>query len=747
MILQIAVEIKNRFLRAKESLKHLVFSVLLAILSIGLFLSFISYNPIDLIETKGQLNFLGAGGAGVANFFLQYFGFAAYFLLILLLRWSFIILKQEPITHYKLKLLSGFACVLLLCFLLSGLKPYEFKFYNPLGGYVGFLFSSFLVETKAFIPVYICSFILFIALAVFCLELYKIQFFINIFSKLKFKRAQKMAAKPEDKPKPAPRLSKVTTNTGEELVSFKPPVLAKPQTLASKVSASMKYVPPSISLLSLNSAENQKKNQKNLALTKSTEKDLTKALADFGIEATIKGVRVGPVISMYEIEPKAGIRAARIIGLADDIARALKAKSARISIIPGNSSLAIEIPNAERETVFLRELLDSPEYNEAGFNIPIALGKSIAGDNIIVDLTTMPHLLVAGTTGSGKSVGVNAMLLSILYKLSPTECQFIMIDPKMLELSVYNDIPHLLTPVITEPERAVMALKWLTLEMERRYRRMSAFSVRNIFGYNEAILKLKASDGSNAEENTGNLSQDEIRNAKKMPFIVVIIDEMADLMITAGKVIEGHIQRLAQMARAAGIHVIMATQRPSVDVITGVIKANFPTRISYQVSSKIDSRTILGTQGAEGLLGKGDMLYMQAGSKTYRIHAPFASDNEVNNIVSALKKTYAGVYDNLKVDIFEEVAEEGLEGERPVTGSAQSAVQTSFREGIKSDEELYLEAVEVVILENKPSISYVQRRLKVGYNKAANLIERMEKEGIVSQVDNTGKRMLLKKNI
>jgi S-DNA-T family DNA segregation ATPase FtsK/SpoIIIE len=694
-------KLRTIFFYIKDNLSSVLLGLMLFVFAFLLIIASATYNPIDLIETKAKINLLGYLGANISDIFLQYFGFTTYFIAFVMFRVSFFTFQKHEIKYYKAKLFAFCVSILCLCFLLGSIKKYEFAFFNPLGGYIGFLLSNLVFEKSFFWSVFIATFICFLACSYFVLELNLI--------KIKFK------TKSVKVPSPA-------TQKDKEDIELNPETIKKPA--VRMVAEKIGYTPPSIALLDLNTSENAKKNQKNLSLTKQIEKSLHTALADFGIEAVVKGTKVGPVITMYEIEPKAGIRAARVVGLSEDIARSLKAKSARISIIPSSSSLAVEIPNKERETVFLRALLDSEEYKEANFNIPIALGQSIAGDNVIVDLTTMPHLLVAGTTGSGKSVGVNAMILSILYKLSPLDCQFIMIDPKMLELSVYNDIPHLLTPVITESEKAVMALKWLTIEMERRYRRMSDLSVRNIFGYNDAISKLK---NANREQTT-----------QKMPFIVVVIDEMADLMITAGKVIEGYIQRLAQMARAAGIHVIMATQRPSVDVITGVIKANFPTRISYQVSSKIDSRTILGTGGAEGLLGKGDMLYMQAGSKTYRIHAPFVSDNEVNNAVDYLKKSFGGMYSNLQVDIFSEILSEDGEYSEKGTKSEDTG-------DFKSEDSLYKEAVEIVISENKPSISYIQRRLKIGYNKSANLIERMEKEGLVSKLEpSTGKRMVIK---
>jgi S-DNA-T family DNA segregation ATPase FtsK/SpoIIIE len=497
----------------RENYKLLFATIFFFIFSFVLFLSLVSYNPIDLIEKGGKLNIFGAFGAKMAYHFVQYFGFASYFIVFIFLRFAFIFALNGFPARYKIRTFSLILSLILLCFLLGSVKKYEFTFYHLIGGYLGFLLSEVLQRYSYFSLILVVSFAVFLALTTFALNLHEIKLVRFFLSKIRFKIALPSTFK---------RKQKIAQK--QEFVSQKKPSRMEAQApvlMAQKVHSIIKYIPPSISLLALNSGENQKKNAKNLTLTKNIEKELSKVLLDFGIEAIIKGSRVGPVITMYEVEPKAGIRASRVVGLAEDISRSLKAKSARISLIPSSSSLAVEIPNIERETVFLREILDGIEYKETDFHIPIALGKSIAGDNIVVDLTTMPHLLVAGTTGSGKSVGVNAMILSILYKLSPNECQFVMIDPKMLELSVYNDIPHLITPVITESEKAVMALKWLTIEMEKRYRKMSDLSVRNIFNYNEEIAKLDAGGGNE-------------KQLKKMPFIFVVIDEMADLMITAG---------------------------------------------------------------------------------------------------------------------------------------------------------------------------------------------------------------------
>ncbi len=459
-------------------------------------------------------------------------------------------------------------------------------------------------------------------------------------------------------------------------------------------------------------------------------------LDDFGVRGEIINVRPGPVVTLYELEPAPGIKSSRVIGLADDIARSMSAISARVAVIPGKNAIGIELPNVHRETVYLRELLASTDFDGSKAKLALALGKTINGEPVIADLAKMPHLLVAGTTGSGKSVSINTMILSLLYRLKPEQCRLIMIDPKMLELSVYDGIPHLLTPVVTDPKKAIVALKWAVREMEDRYKKMSKLGVRNVEGFNQRIaLAAKKKEVLTRTVQTGfdrdsgePIFETEALELEPMPFIVVLIDEMADLMMVAGKDIEGAVQRLAQMARAAGIHVIMATQRPSVDVITGTIKANFPTRISFQVTSKIDSRTILGEQGAEQLLGQGDMLYMAGGGRIQRVHGPFVSDQEVEDIVSHLKSQ--GVPDYLD-SITDEADEDGQGGLDGMGG------------GLEDSNDLYDQAVAVVLRDRKASTSYIQRRLSIGYNRAASLIERMEKEGVVGQANHAGKREIL----
>ncbi|MDN2565726.1 DNA translocase FtsK [Aquibium sp. A9E412] len=459
-------------------------------------------------------------------------------------------------------------------------------------------------------------------------------------------------------------------------------------------------------------------------------------LQDFGVKGEIIHVRPGPVVTLYELEPAPGIKSSRVIGLADDIARSMSAIAARVAVVPGRNAIGIELPNSGRETVFLRELLASRDFEVSKAKLALALGKTIGGEAVIADLAKMPHLLVAGTTGSGKSVAINTMILSILYRMTPDQCRLIMIDPKMLELSVYDGIPHLLTPVVTDPKKAVVALKWTVREMEERYRKMSKLGVRNIDGFNQRVgaanrkgERLTRTVQTGFDRETGEaIYESEELDLEPMPYIVVIIDEMADLMMVAGKDIEGAVQRLAQMARAAGIHVIMATQRPSVDVITGTIKANFPTRISFQVTSKIDSRTILGEQGAEQLLGMGDMLYMAGGGRIQRVHGPFVSDSEVEQVVAHLK--VQGTPEYLDAITEDEDGDEAAGG-----GSGGGNLEES--------DDPYDKAVAVVLRDGKASTSYIQRRLGIGYNRAASIIERMEQEGVVGPANHAGKREIL----
>jgi DNA segregation ATPase FtsK/SpoIIIE, S-DNA-T family len=496
-----------------------------------------------------------------------------------------------------------------------------------------------------------------------------------------------------------------------------------------------KYDLPSVSMLAAPKASDRQ--PLNKSELEANSRALEGVLQDFGVRGEIVKANPGPVVTLYELEPAPGIKSSRVIGLADDIARSMSALSARVAVVPGRNAIGIELPNANREKVYLRELLIAKEATESVAKLPLCLGKNIAGDSIIVDLARMPHLLIAGTTGSGKSVAINTMILSLVYRLRPDQCRLIMVDPKMLELSVYDGIPHLLTPVVTDPKKAVVALKWAVREMEERYKRMAKLGVRNIDGYNARLVEARAKGEeltrtvhTGFDKETGKaIYEEEKLDLDPLPYIVIIVDEMADLMMVAGKDIEGAVQRLAQMARAAGLHVILATQRPSVDVITGTIKANFPTRISFQVTSKIDSRTILGEMGAEQLLGQGDMLYMAGGGRISRVHGPFCSDEEVEKVVKHLKAQGAPEY--LEAVTADEPSEE------------DGAVFDATGMGGDGGGDLFAQAVAIVKRDRKASTSYIQRRLQIGYNKAASLMERMELEGIVGQANHAGKREIL----
>jgi DNA segregation ATPase FtsK/SpoIIIE, S-DNA-T family len=517
-----------------------------------------------------------------------------------------------------------------------------------------------------------------------------------------------------------------------------PPVARAPRKKtaprASQRKSSDKFELPSVHVLTAPRASDRQPLSKTELDTNS--RALEGVLGDFGVRGEIVKANPGPVVTLYELEPAPGIKSSRVIGLADDIARSMSALSARVAVVPGRNAIGIELPNPHREKVYLRELLTAKETNDA-IKLPLCLGKNIGGESIIIDLARTPHMLIAGTTGSGKSVAINTMILSLVYRLRPDQCRLIMVDPKMLELSVYDGIPHLLTPVVTDPKKAVVALKWAVREMEERYKKMSKLGVRNIDGYNARLAEARTKGEeptrtvhTGFDKETGKaIYEEEKLDLEPLPFIVIIVDEMADLMMVAGKDIEGAVQRLAQMARAAGLHVILATQRPSVDVITGTIKANFPTRISFQVTSKIDSRTILGEMGAEQLLGQGDMLYMAGGGRISRVHGPFVSDEEVEKVVRHLKTQGRPEY--LEAVTAEEPTDE------------DGAVFDSTGMGGEGGGDLFSQAVAIVKRDRKASTSYIQRRLQIGYNKAASLMERMELEGIVGQANHAGKREIL----
>jgi S-DNA-T family DNA segregation ATPase FtsK/SpoIIIE len=537
---------------------------------------------------------------------------------------------------------------------------------------------------------------------------------------------------PEPEPKKvvqhAPR--KVTAPSKQARAEAQPSLNLEPAT-------DDRYEVPPLNLLS-NPTNIQRMQLSDEALEENARM-LENVLDDYGVKGEIVSVRPGPVVTMYELEPAPGLKASRVIGLADDIARSMSALSARVSTVPGRSVIGIELPNDSREKVLLREILSARGFGDTNMRLPLALGKDIGGDPVVANLAKMPHLLIAGTTGSGKSVAINTMILSLLYRLTPEDCRLIMIDPKMLELSVYDGIPHLLSPVVTDPKKAVVALKWVVGEMEERYRKMSRMGVRNIEGYNgrveDALSRgelFSRTVQTGFDDETGDpIFETEESTPVKLPYIVVIVDEMADLMMVAGKEIEACIQRLAQMARASGIHLIMATQRPSVDVITGTIKANFPTRISFQVTSKVDSRTILGEQGAEQLLGMGDMLYMAGGAKITRVHGPFVSDEEVEEVVNHLKAYGPPEYVGGVVEGPDEATESSIDMVLGLGGNTDG------------EDALYDQAVQIVLQDRKCSTSYIQRKLAIGYNKAARLVEQMEDNGLVTAANHVGKRDIL----
>ena len=555
---------------------------------------------------------------------------------------------------------------------------------------------------------------------------------------------QPVAADDDDENVEQPRVPvKASSKPAKPAAAKKEPLIKRPAASARQsrlaLRAESDQALPPLDLLQWPDSAKQGTHQISEEALEKNAKLLESVLADFGVNGAITKVSPGPVVTLYELEPAPGTRASRVISLADDIARNMSAASVRVAVVPGRNVIGIELPNARRETVYLRELLASETYNDTKAALPLVLGKDIAGQPIIADMARMPHLLIAGTTGSGKSVGINTMILSLLYRLPPQKCRFIMIDPKMLELSIYDGIPHLLAPVVTEPKKAIMSLRWTVREMEERYRAMSKLGVRNIDGYNMR-LREAAKNGESLmrtvqtgfERETGKpIYEEQPLDLTELPYIVVIVDEMADLMLVAGKEIEGAVQRLAQMARAAGIHILMATQRPSVDVITGTIKANFPTRISFQVTSKIDSRTILGEQGAEQLLGQGDMLYMAGGGRVTRVHGPFVRDDEVESIVKFLKAQGAP-------DYLDEVTEDT--GDAAGGFGGDSGGDEGGGRGEASGDSLYDKAVDVVLRERKVSTSFVQRQLQIGYNKAANLVERMERDGVISGANGMGKR-------
>ena len=682
--------------------------ILLVITSIFLLISILSYDQGDpsltyTPETNLIKNLGGFYGSAIADFILQSIGLVSFFIIINLFNWGFTLIKEKKIDNFITKVFFTFSYIIFGTTYLNISYNYSYWInFHGNGGFVGYIIKEFFYSfTNIIDNQYINLSFLILAIVFFILSLnLKIKEIIKILSLpyfiikkviVLFKRKKKSNANIDN------------TNLGIDIKDSSNNILKERQQILPFVTnketkiTGNKFKLPSINFLEKNPDLKNTKNNNNIELNKNSE-FLEKILLDFGVEGKIKRISCGPVVTLNEFEPASGIKVSKIVNLTDDIARYTSSISARLATIPGKNTIGIEIPNSKRENVFLNEIIADERFNKKEIKLPIALGKSISGVPVVSDLSAMPHLLIAGTTGSGKSVCINTIILSLLYKYSPEKCNLILIDPKMLELSTYEGIPHLLCPVITEAKKATAALGWAVKEMENRYKLMTSVGVKNIDGYN-------------------------VKYKKHMPYIVVIVDEMSDLMLLAGKEIENYIQRLSQMARAAGIHIIMATQRPSVDVITGTIKANFPTRISFQVSSKIDSRTILGEQGAEQLLGKGDMLFMSSANRIVRIHGPYVSEFEIEKVNSFLRSQGEPNY----ID--------------EITIIKDNEINISGNDNKK--DELYFKALDIIKLEKKASTSFLQRKLQIGYNRAARIMEMMEKEGIVGKANHVGKREIL----
>ena len=752
--------------------------------------SFFSYSPLDqsfnVVSSVKVQNYAGKYGAYFADLFLQYFGVSSYLIPFWLGYISSELFSDKKI-FIKIRCVFFVMFLLSFAFLLCYLIKYKYYFDYLLGGFVvnDLIFDKIKQNDIKFImfftSLFLATFSLMVSVGIISIKKYLIMIEIFIFKIIKFitfghlnylhsdinhvkiKHYKKNKMQNAESNFEDVLNNEIPTNDLQEQTQSENDIHQQKKrgyvSKQTKITQNIKkqYNPPKSDGF-LSSALNSQvvKTEKNIEYAKKIKDLLLLCLADFGVKGVIKSIQVGPVISLFEFEPEPGIRAARIIGLSDDIARYIKTSSCRIVLIASRGTLGIEIPNIERETVFFKEVIDSNVYKNTKHLLPITFGKNTEGDIVVTDLAKMPHLLIAGTTGSGKSVGVNAIILSLLYSLSPEQCRFIMIDPKMLELSVYDGIPHLLSPVITNPKNAVLALKWILDEMERRYINMAKVGVRNILNYNEKAVE---------------------NNFEKIPFIVVIVDEMADLMVVSGKAVEISIQRISQMARAAGIHLILATQRPSVDVITGVIKANMPTRVSFQVTSTIDSRTIINSQGAEKLLGMGDMIFLPAGSPMLRMHAPFVSDNEVAKVVEYIKQNNppgeminffessdsSNNYSSSVGDGSEEQnyrhnqndnynnPPKGSIGYINMDNSGNMFDNTEFNKllGLEANKQkdsedvvLYKQAIQIVIEEKRTSISYIQRKLRIGFNKAASLVEKMEEDGILSKPDEKGRRII-----
>tara|TARA_B100001173_G_scaffold270381_1_gene247768 strand:- start:286 stop:2373 length:2088 start_codon:yes stop_codon:yes gene_type:complete len=675
-----------------------IMGVSLIIISVLLFVALISYSPEDpnfIFNEKTTIkNLLGFKGSFISDLFFQSIGFISFLISFTIFFTGINLVKNKRFLVIIENIFYSTIYSVLGSFFLTTFYPVSFSLLiNGNGGFVGIFFQktfllnfiNFNKDISFFILIIIIT-LLFLVSINFSLSFFKYCFKILNFRKIKKDKLEKFEEEDFD--------SETIYENNEKLIQEDLPFNKK----NSENKTKYKFKSPSIDFLK---RPTKLERDKNLSEDKINQETLEKILLDFGVEGNVKKISRGPVVTLNEFEPAAGIKVSKIINLSEDIARNTSSESARIATIPGSNTIGIELPNLSRENVYLSEVISSTNFLKKEIKLPIALGKSISGIPVVGDLTSMPHLLIAGTTGSGKSVCINTIILSLLYKHTPEKCKFILVDPKMLELSTYEGIPHLLCPVITEAKRAASVLGWVVKEMESRYRLMTREGVRNIDGYNS-------------------------KHKLPMPYIVVIVDEMSDLMLVAGKEIEGYIQKLSQMARAAGIHIIMATQRPSVDVITGTIKANFPTRISFQVTSKIDSRTILGEQGAEQLLGKGDMLYMSSANKIVRIHAPFVSENEIEKINNFLRS-------QAEPDYVDEILSFADEKE------ASSNLQDN-----ENQDELYKTALEIVKSEGKASTSFLQRKLQIGYNRAARIIDMMEANGEVSKANHVGKREVLK---
>ncbi len=753
-----------------------LFGALLMLVGAGLLVALVSANSgdpsIGVASTNETVNLLGATGANVANVLEQIFGRAAYGVVFFPLCWGYRLIRKQQIAQKRVRLGAVPIAMVLLATGFYGIAGGDagiegggvtedggalgkifFDLAEPLipeiPSFMGLTTTHYIGIGSGLLGLIIWAWSAALSRAQFVLVTAPVGWLFTVIKKLAsmlLPFVAKSSAASDQKSLTKPKGKRVTTSRKKPrqepvLVAGATPLvndLVKPRKRSPTKQESLDFGTgiafrlPEKRLLKAPGKAAVGPSKRALA---ERATDLENVLSDFSVNGTIGDSRYGPVVTRHDFNPAPGTKSQRVIALADDIARSMSAVSVRVAVVPGQNVIGIELPNEDRHTVLLREILDHDIWREDESDLPMALGKDIAGTPVVVDLARMPHLLVAGTTGSGKSVGINTMIISLLYRHTPETCRMIMIDPKMLELSVYDGIPHLLSPVVTDPSKAVTALKWAVREMESRYRNMAKMGVRNITGYNQRLAEARATNEvltrrvqTGFDQETGKpVHEEEVLDLAPLPFIVVVIDEVADLMLVAGKEIEGAVQRLAQMARAAGIHVIMATQRPSVDVITGTIKANFPTRISFQVTSRIDSRTILGEQGAEQLLGRGDMLFMEGGGRLLRVHGPFVEDGEVESVANFLCHQGAPEYDEgVVADEQADQADDMLTGTVGGTG-----------------ESLYDQAVRLVVREQKASTSFVQRHLKIGYNRAATIIEEMENNSIISTANHVGKREVL----